>query len=55
MAKCMHDECSCEAETTQAPYCSAHCRERALRTRPSISATTQDKGAGCGCGHPDCD
>jgi hypothetical protein len=55
MAKCIHDECSCEAVATDAPYCSAHCRERAQRARPSRSATAEDRGRGCGCGHADCD
>jgi len=30
MAKCIHDGCSGEADKANAPYCSAHCRDRAL-------------------------
>jgi hypothetical protein len=56
MAKCIHDECSCEAQGEDTPYCSEHCRAGAQKKRhPSVSATAQDKGAGCGCGHAGCD
>jgi hypothetical protein len=55
MAKCMHDECSCEAGREDAPYCSEHCRAGAQKAQqPSRSATAQDMGSGCGCGHTEC-